>query len=222
MLSRFTFITSALILLFATSCGPRYCDFFPYYDDGRAKPVVAIIPFIDTTDVELGWDMEEEFTQQIYGQAMEENALFLLPKAKVYSIASKYNPHELNGMDLDFALRFHNAEFVVVMELVEHKVVPFEKGKVIPLYSIHNRPCNSVLMMKVRLRIIDVRNDQPVLVLQEIFNSNHMLPMGEENRDYSETPWGDPEYNKTYLAIAHQRMANDLLTRISQMILSAR
>lgn len=205
-----------------TSCGPRYCDFFPCYNDGRAKPIVALVPLMDTSDAELCWDMQEEFTDLLYRKALEDNTLSLLPRDKVFSIASKYNPQELNGRNIDFALRFQNAEFVVLMELVEHKIVPYEIGKIIPLYSIHNRACNSVLMMKVRLRIIDVRNDEPILVLQELFNSNHLLPLGEECRDYADCSWKTPQYSKTYLALVHQRIVNDILGRVDQMIQSAR
>jgi hypothetical protein len=212
-----------LIALITTSCaGPRYCDFFPYYDDGRCKPIVAIVPVIDSTDADYCWDMGEELTDLVYESAMEENNLFVLPLDRVESISSRYSREELNGINLDFALRFGNAEFVILMELIEHHYCPYEKGKITPIYPLHNRQCDSVLCMKVRLRVIDVRYEKPVLVLQEIFKSNHMIPRAEDEIDYTISSWGTPTYKRTPVAIAHQKMASDLLNRSTQMIQSVR
>lgn len=87
-----------LIILLLTSCsGPRYVDFFPYHDDGKAKPKVVLLPInvIEEGDERLAQDIQEK----IRLDAMDSGELFVVQESS-------------------------SADFVVQVELLENEIVP--------------------------------------------------------------------------------------------------
>lgn len=211
---RYLFI-ACFIGSIVTGCGPRFCDYYPYHEDGRSKPAMVILPIQDKSDSGLCWDVAKEVDQYLRYKMMDDGNLYLLTQTP-----SSTSDHF--GNDLSFAQNFPQSEFVVAMEVMEHKVVPYEPGKITPIYPIHNRQCDDVLMMKVRVRIIDVRCEKPTVVLQEIVQSNHMIPRDKGNLDYTSYQWGSDPYMRTPLALAHQKLAYDLVNRIETIVCGVR
>lgn len=210
-----------MLSLLLVGCGPRYCDYYPYHEDGRSKPAMTILPIQDKSDSGLSWNVAMEVDQYLRYKMLDEGNLYLLPES---SCGEAITDHNINyfGSDLTFAKHCRQSEFVTVMELIEHKIVPYESGKITPIYPIHNRQCESVLMMKMRVRIIDVRGDTPRIVLQEIVQSNHMLPRDQNNLDYTSYCFGKEPYNRTPIALSHQRLAYDLARRIETVACGVR
>lgn len=199
----------------ATACGPRYADYYPYHEDGRVKPSVVMLPIQDKSDSGLKWNLSDELNQNMTYRLLDSGNLYVL-QGNVSADTDCFS------RDLNFAKQGNKADFVVAMELIEHRTEPYERGKITPLYLIHNRECDSVLLMKMRVRIIDTRSQQPVVVLQEIHQSNHMLPRDRDNIDYSSCHWGMDPYNRTPVALGHQKMMDDISARVERVISGVR
>lgn len=210
------FFLSLLLLmpLLMSGCGPRYVDYFPYHDSGISKPSIVILPIANTSDANYNWNLAQEIEDGLHYRLMDNARIFVYPTGQTVTTFQKCGNPNLFGKDISFANSFHPSEFVVAIELIDHSIVPYEKGKFTPLYPTHSQMCNYVLTMKLRIRMIDIRGNEPTIVLQEIFQSNHMIPMESDRIDYSRAGFGTQSFKCTPMGIAHQRLINDLSKRL--------
>jgi hypothetical protein len=198
-------------------CKPQYSDFFPYHDDGTPKPNVALVPLIDESGYKLPWDNAKELTAAVRNALMKDGQLFLPRDAEIQKGLSACTKKDLtNFRDLMPFLYFQPAHFVVVIELVEHKVVPYVRGHTKPIFlaDIHHDNAE-VLMMKVRLRVVDIRGGEPKVIRQEIIESNHMIRKGALAE--SEAEHGTKAYETSTLNIAYQRLVRSITDSIENI-----
>lgn len=137
-------------------------------------------------------------------------------KAINKQLAAVANDNLATTIDLKPFLQFHPSHFVIVMDLIEHRVVPYQRGKIKPLY-VADIPSDDavVLLMKLKLRVVDIRGATPRIVRQEVIESNHMM---EKNAvEQSIAKFGTPTFGITPLAVAHARLAKDVASKIEQM-----
>jgi hypothetical protein len=213
---------SVLIALFAVSCGgTRYVDYFPYHDDGVIKPRIAFIPIKDSSQSGVPWDMSVELSSAMYSELMNSGELYVLSHQEVGDVWSRCSEIEFFGIDLDFTQQFCNADFIVALELIEHSVKPH------PFHSISSPnpesvPCNRMLTMKVRVRVLDVRFGKPKDILYEIVKTDYLITAPYDDLDYSKCGWGWERFHKTPYGMAHQRMINCLTSRLEEAIWSAK
>ena len=210
------------VALITAGCGPHYVDYFPYQDDGTCKPCIALAPIQDCSDSGLPWDLAEELRDDLRFCSMDNGNIFLLSPKKVEKITDKLGEIDYFNKDIAFAKEFSQCEFLVVLEMIDHHIQPYVQGEVAPLYPIRTGRCNNVLMMKVRMRIIDLREETPCVVLQEIFCSNHMIAKDSEKCDYAKCCWGSDAFGRTPYGVAHKRMIKDLVDRIECVTWKAR
>lgn len=180
------------LALIATGCGPKYADYYPYYDNGVAKPAVALVPVINKACLDVPWDLSEELTDSIRYEAMQHGDLYLLSKEQVNADLNRIGDIDFFGRDISFSKQFCGANYVVILELLEHWIKP--------------GPCNCNLIMKMRIRVIDIRCETPRIVLQEVFGGTKLLP-----RDREWTP-----------ANAHSTLVRDVVNRIESILWSVR
>lgn len=210
-------IFTLLITVLMAGCSPSYVDYFPYHDDGRAKPKIVLLPLIDDVRC-FCWDITQELGQSLRFQTLCNGSLFVISDEEVASRLENCDSQNYFSPDISFAQRFCGADYVVALELIDHSFVPYQRGMcqwVIPPQKYHWR---SVLVSKVRLRIIDVRCVNPRLVLQEVLVSYYPLPTDKECIDYSKCCWGTEAYLKTPLAKAHDQLSWELVCRIESVI----
>lgn len=183
-----------------------------YHEDGRAKPVAAIASMIDTASFEVPWSISEELTSMISSQIRQSGKIYVVAKEDE---AFAENPF---GFDLSWVKReFPDQEFAVFFELVEHEIIPVAKSKKDAPQEI-----SSNLNMAVRLRVIDIRGQNPKIVLQEIVRDTYFIPKTLIPDDYNMVSWGNPAFARTPMGIAHAQIARELATRISDYILLAK
>lgn len=216
------FVTRYLLLfLLIVTAGcqrtDKYASFIRYHDDGRAKPVVALVPLLETADHQLPWSVSQELTQGIRDRLSGTGNLYLLPQQVSEQIVATHPDLDFTGDGIDFAKAFTPAEYVVVAELLEHDDVPYRKQQIRPIYP-HDGLVPEVLMMLVRLRVVDVRGDKPRVVLSQLVHSNHMMPKRRKDVDYSEQGYGSKIYRSTPIGMAHTRLERDLATQVEQYI----
>jgi hypothetical protein len=184
-----------------------------YHEDGRAKPVALIAPVIDTASFEAPWSLAEEFTSMIVSNVGRSGKIFVIPKEEENFAENPF------GADITWMKReFPNQEFVVFTELVEHSLVPANKGK----KETPNQDLSSNLNLALRLRIVDLRGSSPHVVLQEILKDSYFIPKTLLPVDYNTLVWGHPEFSKTAIGIAHSQIAKEAAARISDYIMLAK
>jgi hypothetical protein len=208
---------SAIILGFImASCTQNVDHMTRYHEDGRSKPAVAIASMIDTTSYDCSWSLSEELTSMIV-QKVSQNG-------KIYVHSTPDFPFVENpfGRDLSWIKReFHNEEFAIFLELVEHADTPVLKGHKAPAH-VPPQECSTNLNMAVRVRIVDLRNPTPKIILQEIVRSSYYIPRTLLPTDYTQIVWGSDEYYKSPMGIAHIQLVDEIATRLSDYLLLAK
>ena len=209
-------ITICLALLCA-GCKSQYSDFFPYHNDGTPKPYVTMVPIFDESRNGLPWNVSEELTVGIRNCLKKEGKIYIPPEKDLKKAMSSVTQKELTSTkDSMPFLFFQPAHFVVVLELLEHKTVPYQRGKIKPLYPAFTPDDEAcVLMMKIRLKVVDIRGSEPKIIRQEIVESNHAMSkdamvksiIARENRVFGTSPVG----------IAHARLERDLAAQIEKI-----
>lgn len=212
----------ALILIVgAVGCAPvRPVEHFPYYYDGTQKPRLAVIQMVDSSGCYVPWHIDQELTNTLRYQLMCDGNLYLLPEEEVKLRANGLEPSAFFSQDLTFAKQFCETDYLVALDLIEHEFVPFAREKVSACYPAQAQRCSSMLQIKLRLRVIDLKSDCPRVILQEIFTSNSMIPKESECLDYEKYRWGTQTFNSTPMGQAHRRLVRDLSCRIENVIKS--
>lgn len=214
-------LSAFFTLLMMVGCsGPRYIDYFPYHDDGTPKPRVALMPVIDSSKSGLPWDLSEELTQAIYYQLMDNGELYVLTPEEIGPVWAKRNSIDYFGNDLCFVREYCNTDFIVALELVEHSTKPCDQA-LTPRYS-ECHSYNSMLTLRMRVRVIDVRRPEPRIALYEIVKSNFTVTPPFDNINYTENCWGQKSYPTTPCGTVHQRIVQALTGRLEGVIWSAR
>jgi hypothetical protein len=219
MLKLFTCLFSLMAL---TGCGPKNSEYYAYTDQGVEKSRVAIIPLIESSKTHLNWDLSDEVIFGIRAHICNDGKLFPLAQADVNANAALLGNVDPFGIDLKPWIGFSNSHFVVVMEMLDHKVVPYEKGKYTSLYPTAGAHSNEILEIRVHLRILDVRHNKARLVLDEIVESNHLMPNAHDAIDYESQAWETPNYCNTPVGIAHNRLIWQLSKRIDTVVSDCR
>lgn len=170
-----------------------------FYDDGRARPQVAISSVIDSSSYELPWSLSEEFTNLIKTDLSSNKSVYVASANDVdESLTNTDNPFDVS---VDWMKnRFEKNEFIVFLELLKHDEIKKENY--------------SNLEMTMRVRIIDVRAKEPKIVLQESLSDNYYVAKGAIRTDYQNVVWGTSDYSNSRMGMAHQQLASQIANRI--------
>ncbi len=193
------------------ACGKKDNDLTRYHEDGRAKPVIAVASVIDTTAFDVSWSISEELTSLIVSRISQGGSIYVVKKDDLAYTENPFSP-DLGWMKREFP----DNEFVVFLELVEHDNVPVAKSakKVteVPFETSIN------LKMAVRVRVVDLRNAAPQIVLQEMIRDSYFIPKTDIPTDYSVAVWGSEEYGKSPMGIAHDQLVQEIATRVGEYV----
>lgn len=208
----FQIVLSAFIALMAVGCStPRYVDYFPYHDDGTPKPKVALMPVIDSSKSGMPWDVSLELSEAVYSELMNCGEVYALLPQEVGPVWAKRASIDYFGNDMSYCKEFKSADFIVAMELIQND------STVEP-----DHPCNQILTMRMRLKVIDVRCDKPRLVLYEIVKAEFITSPKYHPNEYEPICWGCSGFDKTPCGIVHQRMVCALTKRLEEVLWSAK
>ncbi|HSW86015.1 MAG TPA: CT253 family lipoprotein [Rhabdochlamydiaceae bacterium] len=189
-----------------------------YYEEKEAviRPVVALVPIIDSTTSELPWSLSDELTTLIQERLRQKDKLHLIEDHRIRSITKK-----LSSSDNPFAndiswikTAFANDEFVVFVELIEHDELPINGQK-----SSFPKECSYELNMTARIRVVDLRTEQPQIVLQELIHDTHFIPKRFSRFNFEQVSWGEDHYNISPLGIAHGALSKEIAKRVEDYIL---
>ncbi len=199
-----------LLTLTSIACSKSGNDLTRFYEDGRAKPIVAIASIIDATSLDLPWSLSEELTSLLVKNVAQGGKICVTTKD---DLASTDNPF---GSDLSWLKReFPEDQFVVFLELVEHEVSATESDKpkaATPFETAMN------LTTAIKVRVVDLRRLSPKIVLQELVRNTYFIPKNIIPTNYSVSAWGTNEFPRTPLGLAHQELIQEVALRISEYI----
>lgn len=201
------------LTLLTVGCGPRYVDYFPYHDDGTPKPQVALVPVMVPTAIHSSSDLSRELTDKIRYEIMNEGTLFLFSEEEIQQGISGISNFDWFCNNEILAQRFCTADFIVLTELVEK---PAETS-----CSLTACPCHSSFVLKMRVKVVDLRPHCPRVVLQEIMKCDYVVPTICEEIDVNDLKWDSAAYQSSQLARAHQRLAANVVRRVQEAIQSA-
>lgn len=210
-----------LLVIMSSGCSSRYSTFTRFEDSGRAKPSVAMLPLINNSSVELPWDVSEELSSGIRHSLKKNGKLFLSPEEEVENIRLNLGPMDVSTNDLEPLRTFSPSEFVIMLELVDHKKIPYERGTIKPVYPADGK-IDHVLALMLRVHVVDIRDEKPRTILHEIVRSNHLIPTTISHIDPEDRVWGENTYNFSPTGLAHARLERDVAGRLEDYILVAK
>ena len=183
------------------------------------KPVVAIAPVINSTEEDSTWSLSDEFTYCITHQLAQKNHFSLINFDKTLATAQQptlsQNPFEQDVSWLKKAFSHHG--FVVFLELVEHNEVVRQNDK----QTIDSKKCSAELLMTMRVRVFDLRKNEPKVVLQELVHESHLIPRPFTRSNFQQEKWGHEMFTISPMGLAHSQFIKHICNRLEDYILLA-
>jgi hypothetical protein len=188
------------------------------FSEARAsnRPIVSFVPVIDNSKSDLNWNVSQELSKAVRERLTQKNQVYMVGEEPVAALAEKaLSTHDPFDIDISWVRKsFPQNEFVVFLELMEHKEVP--------VMAKETQDSPAELSMSVRVLVVDVRQKTPKVVLQEIVEQSHHIPRQfTQTSQASQTYWGDEAFDVSPLGIAHDQLCKELATRIEDYILIA-
>jgi len=214
---------STFFFLCLLTCGctnKNYEQVTRFHDDGRSKPIVAIVPVFDRTQARVGWSLSEEFTDHIKYQIAKGNDIYLSSSDEinksVENLNEQDNPFQNECEWIQAA--FPNQEYVVFTEFVEYDI----HRKEISQRFIDKLTPSSELSMTMRIRVFDLRAGQVKIILQELIHQDHLIPKGSSRGQEDPDKWKRVTFPLTPLGIAHGQFSRQAAKRIKEYITLAK
>lgn len=217
MLKRLGLLFVISLTFFSCSSNSNHDQATRFYDDGRAKPIVAFVPVFDRSNAEMGWDLSEEFTEQLKSRLLKGNNFFLSTRdeisAAAITLSSENNPF-LNNTDW-IKEAFQNHEFIIFTELVEHDIHP----KPLRGNFIDKITPSSEISLTMRVRVFDLRGKTPEVILQEFVHQDHVIPKPSNLNEPNPEKWKKMTFSVSPLGLAHAQFSKEIAKRIEDYIL---
>jgi len=164
------------------------------------------------------WDVSEEFTSEIQKSVYNSSSLYLLRQP-----LSENNAHALNMVDVkkiqaEAMQPLEGAEFVIVTELLNQSESSYNTAeRQVPMSEV-----SGLFSIAMRVRILDIRGNEPKVVLQEVIDHDHIIPHHYAGCDYEQMSWGTAAFEQTPMGIAHAKIIRELITHAEGYIGAAK
>ncbi len=195
---------------------------FRYHENGKQKPVVAFVPVILKTKNYFSWDLSQELTAEIQKRFLSHAELYLKPlrlSGEFRSKLEKQDVVQLTGVD--FKEFKDQSEFVVFLELLEHGEAPYHDMQVRSASEMKGS-FPSVLTMKMRVHVYDLRGDSPKAILREVIQSSHVIPKDLAGDGFERVTWGSDAFYAGPYGRAHAALEKALAAQIENYVLIAK
>lgn len=183
-----------------------------------ARPKVAIAPVIDNSNHTVPWNLSDEITYSLFYRLDQKEKFSVADPQKTKSISRRLQAHnDPFGGDLKWVKRsFAGEDYVIFVEVLEHDEVP-------NLVDNASKPqdCSANLNMTMRVIVVDNREQQPEVILQEIVHDTHFIPRQFNQYNFHQVAWGNEEFTISPLGMAHSQVLKDISSRVEDYILLA-
>jgi hypothetical protein len=213
----YRYLCSALIATtLLTSCHDEKSSSSSISEQMQTKPKVAIAPVIDSSEEQVSWSLSDELTYSLYYRLEQNPSLNVADPQKIKSIVRKLkSTNDPFRGDLSWVRRsFSQDDFVVFLEVIEHEEAP-------NLIDSTCKPqeCSASLNMTCKVIVVDVREDRPKLILQEIVHDTHFIPKQFNKYNFHQASWGHEEFYLSPVGMAHAQFLKEISSRIEEYIL---
>lgn len=226
------FAFTAALALAACACNSQRYEQHAvrYHEDGRAKAVVTLTPVFDQNDIHLPWSLADDLTDMIKTRLLKKANVYVGNSAslvKTYEdeerlIEKHFEHYDENKSSSIHAAslkqKFPKTEFVVFLELAEHQIHP----KNISGSFMDAITPSQELQLSMRVRIFDLRFDEPRIILQELVEQKHLVPKQLAKLDYDSPIWGKKTYSISPVGFAHSQLAKEVASRIENYLILAK
>lgn len=180
-----------------------------------SRPIVTVVPVIDKSRHGLSWNVSQELTQAIRQRLTQDDRLYLLSEDQIYAMMRKAGERQDPfGLETQWIKKaYPQNEFIAFFELVEHRELP------LTLTEETKEEGPAQLNIAMRVRVFDLRENEPKVILQEIVEQSHHVPKQFTRHQFNQVPWGDEMFEISPLGIAHQKLCQELSNRIEDYIL---
>jgi hypothetical protein len=183
------------------------------------RPIVAITSVIDHSRHELSWNISKELTRAIRQQLVQHNQLYLLSEDQIYALSRKAPQEDAFGTEtLWIKKAYSQNEFVAFFELMDHRETPLPTAEGAQ-NNAENNESPAQLNISMRVRVFDLRGEQPKVVLQEIVEQSHHIPKQFTQNQLNQVPWGDETFEISPLGLAHEKLCQEISSRVEDYIL---
>ncbi len=153
--------TFVLFTLSLSSCCSHHgkIQSFRYHENAKQKPIAALIPLINHVETPgVSWDIAQEITAEIQRRIINRAQVYLNPVQVPIDLKAKLESKDLITLTQeDFKVFKAQNEFVIFMELLEHREELTSSSKEIP---------TKALVIQARVRVYDLRGEEPKVLLQ--------------------------------------------------------
>jgi hypothetical protein len=212
-------ISASFLALIVGGCGADHANNQQAMHQGatEVKPIVAIVPVIDNTKNDYDWNLSDEFSSEIYSRLAQLDKLNVLDAARVRGKMKKLKEGENPfGPDVSWIKKaFQGDQFVVFLELVEHEEV-YKQDRRRPSDP---QECSADLNMSMRVRVFDLRGNEPKTILQELVHDSHFIPRQFTQVNFYQVPWGHSSFSISPLGLAHAEFTKEIASRLEDYIL---
>lgn len=184
----------------------------------QKKPIVSIVPVIDNTKNDYNWNLSDELSCTIYNRIAWKDRVAVNKasqvRKKLREIKESRYPF---GPEISWTKKaFQGDEFVVFLELVDHEEVPkINRKKPIDLQN-----ASVDLNMSMRVRVIDLRQSEPKIILQELIHDSHFIPRPLTQANFLQVEWGDDGFSVSPIGLAHAGFTKQIASRIEDYIVT--
>lgn len=206
-----------LFLLGASSCQETSSQMEAHVQSSmRQRPVVTIVPIIDSTSHTYSWNLSDELTSQLHYRLSQKDRFYLTDfsqaHARIRNLNDSQNPF---GPDFSWVKKaFHGDEFVAFLELVEHQeVLRKDSSK-----KTDPNQCSADFNMSMRIRVFDLRGKEVKVILQELVHSTHFIPRQYTQRNSPILSWKEEGFHTSALGLAHGGMIKEVASRLEDYI----
>lgn len=191
-----------------------------YHDDGRAKPLVAILPVVDHSGEDFPWNLSEELSYAVYNRVAKRGNFWIDSFEQNVKIARQLpKKTDLFSKDISWVKsRFPDHEFVVALELIEHDIHMKQSKNTI----MDKLTPSCELDMAVRVRVFDVRGETPQIVLQEVVSQSNMIPKQSGLSEKGSDRWKHRTYAVSPLGFSHLQLSKEIVRRVEEYVMIAK
>lgn len=203
-------LIGALVLILSSCAQNKTTEQAKFHDDGRPKPIVAIYPIVDCSENNLKWNLADEISNQMRKNIVGKNKLYLMnvdnfafPPMKSQNLFNESYWSSKEG----FAF-----EYVCLVEIMEHEFTPRDTTK-------PDKRVSHDLDITLRVKVLDLRGSDPVVVLQEIIHQRNFIPWQFNFINYEKTTPRKGGFSLTPVGLAHRKIIKTVTARIEEYIL---
>ncbi len=210
----------SLIFLF-TSCttrNPTYTQQFHYHDDGVPKPKVAMVPVYDKSHAEMPWNLSHELTEAFEEKIFLSGKFYMTTDFEMLGV-NRLPLQEINPFLDDISWLGEvdtGTEFIIFIELVQHNLTPTNGESGFKLFQTYS------LDVAMRIKVIDLREKKPKVILQELVQGNYYIPWRFSSIDYQKGGWNKKAFALSPIGMAHGKIIKRIAKQVEDYIMLAK